>query len=354
MIELDGRYREGGGQILRTALALSAATGQAFRIQHIRASRNPPGLKAQHLAGVRAVQALCGGKCEGAEMGATALTFVPGRIEAREVDVPISTAGSLTLLLQALLLPAALAPHPVRLRLEGGTDVPGGPPWDSFVLLLAPLMARIARLEVRLMRRGFYPPGGGRVEIVVTPGGQREPLALAERGTVLRVRGRSMASAQLRERRVAERQAQAAREMLGGLDVAIEESYEESLSAGSALVLEAVTDRGARIGADALGMKRRTAEEVGRMAAASLRTRLDGGCCTDEHLTDQLIPLLALVGGSLRAETISEHTWANVHTTEQFLGPCLEIVEARPSGAEANTGLSARPQGEPHIVRRKT
>jgi RNA 3'-phosphate cyclase len=318
--------REGGGQILRTALALAAATGQPFRIERIRAGRKPPGLKAQHLAGVQAVARLCNAYVAGAELGAMALTFEPGPITASRVEARIGTAGSIPLLLQAVLFPCLVAPHPVELHLEGGTDVRGGPPWDSITEVLLPCFRRLADIEVSVTCRGFYPPGGGQVRIRMHPSGYTKPLSLARRGEVTALHGRSMAGRALQEREVAERQAKAVRDLLRKVDVRVD--YHDSPSPGSAVVLWAETDTGCRIGADCLGEPRRPAEEVGKRAARQLKARLDTGCAVDEHLTDQLVPLLAWCGGELHSEVLSEHTWANLYVVEQFLGKRIEVEES--------------------------
>ena len=166
MREIDGAWGEGGGQLIRTAVALAAITHTPIRVRHVRANRQPPGLAPQHLTAVRAVATLCGAETHGLEPRATAFEFAPGRIVAGEFRFDVGTAGSLTLLAQALLPVLASAPGPCTVRLIGGTDVRAAPPFDYFrQVLLAHLAALGVPVRCALRRRGYYPRGGGEIEL---------------------------------------------------------------------------------------------------------------------------------------------------------------------------------------------
>jgi RNA 3'-terminal phosphate cyclase (ATP) len=223
-----------------------------------------------------------------------------------------------------------LAPGSVELELEGGTDVRGGPPWDNLVSVILPFMCRLATVDVDLRRRGFYPAGGGRAVLSVVAGGSRAPLHLTERGDVVEVRGVSVAAQALQARNVAERQTAAVEAELraSGLPVHVQSVYADALSPGTSVALWAVCETGAIIGADQLGARQRSAEDVGRSAARLLKARLAQGAPVDEFLADALVPVLGLCGGDLRCELISEHTWANIHVVETFLGVQFDIDEA--------------------------
>ncbi len=154
MIILDGSYLEGGGQIVRTALALSSLTGQPFRITNIRSARKDPGLKAQHVQCVKTLQQLCNAKADGAELGSKELLFIPGKIEAKNITIDIGTAGSITLLLQAVLLPCMFANKTHKLTIIGGTDTEWSMPIDYFANVLVPQYRRVCGLEVKVLKRG--------------------------------------------------------------------------------------------------------------------------------------------------------------------------------------------------------
>ena len=169
MIVIDGSKGEGGGQIVRTALAISSLTGEPFRVNNIRLGRKDPGLKAQHVHCVKALQQLCNAKADGAEIGSKELLFVPGKISAKNLTVDIGTAGSITLLLQAVLLPCMFAQKTHTLTLIGGTDTQWSMPIDYFTNVLVPQYRRVCGLEVKVLKRGYYPKGGGKVELKIKP-----------------------------------------------------------------------------------------------------------------------------------------------------------------------------------------
>src|SRR3989344_1907039 len=169
MIKIDGSYLEGGGQIVRTALALSSITQKAFEIYDIRKGRPTPGLKNQHLYCVKALEELCGAVAEGDELGSTELKYYPKKIVAKNLDIDIETAGSITLLLQSLLLPSMFASKPITISVTGGTDVKWSMPFDYFNSILLPQLQRFAKVEAKLLKRGYYPKGSGKVEIKISP-----------------------------------------------------------------------------------------------------------------------------------------------------------------------------------------
>jgi len=328
-VELDGREEEGGGSILRHALGFSVLTGRPFRIRHIRAHRPQPGLRPQHLHSVRAAARLCGARVCGDSVGSTELTFEPGPIRAGDYEVDIGTAGSATLLLQAVLLPVVMGPVETRWVVRGGTDVPWSIPADYFGAVLLFHLQRWARVSFRLLRRGYYPAGGGRVEFQARPYGNRpEPLRLDGSGRLVRIEGVAHASDHLRSARVAERMREAAVNALrrpSDVPVSVRVDYQETASPGAGIVLWAVLrdvdDPSVeyRLGASALGERGVPAETVGVRAAQALMEELEAGACADRHLADQLVPFLAWVGGRLRTSAITPHTRASLYVARQFL-----------------------------------
>jgi RNA 3'-terminal phosphate cyclase (GTP) len=347
MIQIDGAYGEGGGQILRTALALSALTRMPFRATRIRRNRPQPGLKPQHLHCIRALEMWSGARAEGARPGADNVAFFPGRTAARELEIDIGTAGSVTLLLQALLPPMLFAGGSTRISVSGGTDTRWSIPLDYFIHVILPHFTEFAEITIRSTRRGFYPRGGGNLSLQIVPrisapedglpvlldaiAARFDPLSLHNAPEIIEIRGRSVASRPLQKSRVARRQAEGARRRLDtAKPLHLQEEYVQTESIGTVITLWAVgSDGRSRCGGDALGKRGVPAEAVGSAAAARLMAALESGAGVDHHLADNLIPLMALAGGTMVAERITGHIRASLYVCEQFLGPRLRLDERR-------------------------
>ncbi|WP_461866788.1 RNA 3'-terminal phosphate cyclase [Thermococcus sp.] len=324
MIVIDGSYGEGGGQILRTSIALSVITEKPVKIVKIRANRPNPGLRPQHLHGILALKELSNARVKGAKVGSTVLEFIPGKAEPKHVRVPIKTAGSITLVLQALL--PAMAFTGGSFEITGGTDVPWSPPVDYLKnVTLYPLGRMGIEAELEIRRRGHYPKGGGLVTGRVEPWEERKPLEALEWGHIDRFAGVSHATNL--PAHVAERQARAARKRLKSLysvPVEIEREVSRSLGPGSGIVVWAETDS-LRLAGDALGKRGKPAEVVGREAADELIAQLTPRRAVDRFLGDQLIPFLAFAGGEIGVTEITSHLVTNVWVVEQFLGKTFEV-----------------------------
>jgi len=186
MLTIDGSFGEGGGQILRSSLALSMMTGRPFRIEKIRSRRSKPGLMRQHLTAVRAAVEVCSAEASGAEIGSACVEFTPGPVCGGTYSFGIGTAGSTTLVLQTVLLPLTLASEPSRITLDGGTHNPFAPPFDFLEKAYLPLVQRMGpKVRIHLERPGFYPAGGGRIVVDIEPTSQLEPIELTERGPLV-------------------------------------------------------------------------------------------------------------------------------------------------------------------------
>ena len=337
MIKLDGNYLEGGGQIVRTALALSTITGKEFEVKGIRKGRKKSGLKNQHLYCVKALQELCGAKAEGAELGSEYLHYKPGKIQGKTISIDIGTAGSITLLLQALLLPSIFADKKVRLKIKGGTDTKWSMPVDYFREILLPQLRKYADIDFKLERRGYYPKGNGKVDIKIKQIEDRsKKIELLEQGYLLHIKGISHASFDLQKANVAERQSRAAKVLLKKLNVPVQirTEYVNTDSTGSGIVLWAIFSKDKdeidfnnpiRIGADGLGERGKRAEEVGKEAAERLLEEISYRAPVDRYLADNLIPFLALFGGQIKVSNISNHTLTNIYVVEQFLGKIFSV-----------------------------
>ena len=319
MLRIDGSYGEGGGQLLRSSIALSALTGKDVEIFNIRSKRERCGLAAQHLTAVRGVAELCGASLEGDELGSTALTFRPGEVRGGEYELDVGTAGSVTLVLQACMLASLHADSPVTLTIRGGTNVRMSPPVDHYLHVLLPLLERMhvdVRLEV--VQRGFYPQGGGVVTATSVPPGAVMPLDLKERG-----RGEGIAATSFVQNlpeHIAQRMEHAVRKALLGERIVAERQLTSGPSSGAGIYLCARFENTV-LGADALGEKGVPAERVGESAARRMWDELDGGGTLDVHTADQLLPYMALAVGrsSFTVRELSSHLSTQMWLLPQFL-----------------------------------
>jgi RNA 3'-terminal phosphate cyclase (ATP) len=326
MIRIDGSERSGSGTIVRFAVALAAARGEALHVVKARARRPRPGLRPQHLAAVRAAAALCGAETEGLAVGASEFVLRPaGAIRGGVHAVDIGTAGSATMLALGVLPLACLADGPVALSIAGGVFQDFAPSPHHLEHVLVPLLARMgAAVELRVLRAGYLPRGAGRVELRVRPAApELRALALDEPGNVRTLEGVAFAS-HLAERRVCERMAAACEARCAERRLPaprIERVEDETaLHPGASLALWATTSTGARLGADRAGAPRRSSEAIGRFVADALADDLASGATADRHLADQLVPFAALAAGAtrFRAARATEHLETNLWLAERF------------------------------------
>ncbi|MFH1649987.1 MAG: RNA 3'-terminal phosphate cyclase [Candidatus Woesearchaeota archaeon] len=316
MIELDGSYGEGGGQILRTALALSTVTKQSFTIKNIRANRPQPGLKAQHLETVRAFLTISNAKAEGATIGSTELSFKPGTIENGEYDIRIGTAGSITLVLQALLPAIVHSKKEVLLRLRGGTDVKWSPSWDYTTNVLFPILHDVAEIKGTLRQRGYYPKGDGLATVEVKAVENPKQFMLTKRGKLKAIRAITHANSNLRVRSVSERIASAFTALQPHAVTEAQYSIAASIGAG---ITAWVEFQNCVLGVDELGDIRTHSEVVGERAAKALIKEIEHGAPVDTHMADQMIPWIALFGGEMKIPELTKHAESNIYVVEMFM-----------------------------------
>ncbi len=329
MIEIDGSHGEGGGQLLRTAVALSALTRKDVTVSRIREGRPNPGLAAQHITAVRAVAELASAEVSGLEAGSPRIVFQPGEIRGGDHAFDVGTAGSVTLVLQACLPVAFAAKEASRLRIVGGTDVQWSPPLDYFARVFLPLVRRLGgQADLLSHRRGYYPRGGGEVEIVVQPTAVWSPLVLSDAGAVERVRGIAHASNLPGD--IPRRMKQAAIRGLHGIsDVKVEErSYpgEDAVGQGGAVVLWVEREH-ALLGASALAERGKSSERVGEEAAEALEAEILANATVDVHAADQIVAYLALADrpSSFLVRDASAHLRTMAWLIPQFLGRNVEF-----------------------------
>ena len=325
MITIDGSMGEGGGQILRSSLALAALTGKDVRLERIRAGRSKPGLMQQHLTSVRAAAAISRADLAGDELGSQQLTFRPRSVQPGEYRFAVGTAGSALLVLQTVLPPLLVAEGTSTLKLSGGTHNSAAPPFDFMVHAFLPLIARLGpQVSATLVRHGFYPAGGGKLEVTIEPASLRRGFELLERGTVNRRRARALV-ARL-PRTVGERELAVIRERLGWNESECQtEEVAHSKGPGNAICLTLECEHVTEV-VTAFGSRGVLAEEVARQAADEAQSYLAAEVPVGEHLADQLLLPLALAGGgSFRTVEPSLHTRTNAEVLTRFLPVKVEF-----------------------------
>ena len=320
MITIDGSEGEGGGQVLRNACALSLVTGEPFVIENVRGGREKPGLMRQHMTAIEAACAIGGAECEGLAIGSSRVAFRPGRVRAGDYTFSVGTAGSTGLVLQTVLLPLALADAPSRLVLEGGTHAAMAPPFEFIARAFLPLIARMGpQVSARLSRHGFYPRGGGRIEIEIAPAPLRR-IECLDRGAPTGHAGQALVASLPGE--IAVRLIKAARKELPAWseqDFAIRELPADQ-GPGAVVLLDAAFEQVTEVvaGFGKLGV---TAEKLGHTAGKRMAGYLASNAFAGPYLQDQLLLPFGLAGGgAFTSVKLSEHTRTAADVVGRFTG----------------------------------
>jgi len=318
MVTIDGSTGEGGGQILRSSIALSMVTGEPVTLRNIRARRKRPGLMRQHLTAVRAAAEISGARVEGGAIGSSELRFSPGSVRPGEYDFSVGTAGSTMLVLQTLLPALALADSPSRLTLEGGTHNPMAPPFPFVEQTFLPVLRQIGpEVSATLERPGFYPAGGGRATFEVRPSAARRALELLERGEIHS--RRAIALIANLDDHIAKRELDMVARKLGWRRSELEVRRVESAGPGNVVLLEAYAESVTEV-FSAFGAKGIPAPNVALQAIDEYQRWLASGAPVGEHLADQLLLPMALAGGgTFRAVACSRHTATQMELIPRFL-----------------------------------
>jgi len=326
MIVVDGTTGEGGGQVLRSSLALSAATGQPFRITNIRKKRSKPGLLRQHLTSVLAAKDVAGAEVEGAKMGGTELVFRPKKVSPGAYTFQVGTAGSCMLVLATVLLPLALAGGESTVSLEGGTHNPAAPPFPFVQDALLPALAKLGiAATARLVRPGFYPAGGGLVEVTIAGSSALRGLSLLSTGKLISRRARAIVSAL--PNNVAVRELEAFTSVAGFTkhDDVRPEIVKDALGPGNVVVASLAYEHTTLV-VTAFGEKGVPAERVGGALGAEVTALAAAGVPVCEHLADQLLLPMALGrGGAFRTVRPTPHFDAQCTVLGLFLGAEVRV-----------------------------
>lgn len=334
MIEIDGSEKSGSGTIVRDAIPFSILMGEEIRLFNVRAKRDKPGLRPQHLKAMEAAAEISEGRLVGGQVGSREIQFKPGPvIKGGTFSWDIGTAGSTAMLVLCLMPLALFADKPSTYRVTGGLFQDFAPSLFHVKHVLLPVLARMGvQGAVRIIRPGYVPRGGGRIDVEISP--VREPLRpleLTTRGRPTRFQGVALSSL-LKQRNVSERMAKVCAKTMRSkghelhIDV-LEESagapaFEApSLQAGAALAVWAETETGCLLGADMAGARGRTAEFIGEKTAIMLLEDLDSGATVDRHLGDQVIPFAALAEGrsTFVVPAVTDHVESRLWLVERIL-----------------------------------
>jgi RNA 3'-terminal phosphate cyclase (ATP) len=320
MIRIDGSSGEGGGQILRSSLSLSLATGKAFRIENVRAKRERPGLLRQHLTAVLAAAEIGGAEVEGATLGSRTLTFTPGTVRPGEHRFVIGTAGSGTLVLQTILPALMTASAASRITIEGGTHNLAAPPFDFLQRCFLPVISRLGpKVMVKLERHGFYPAGGGCFTAVIAPCAQLSPIELTERGEITQRKATAIV-ANL-SRAIAQRELDTVAHLLNWEKETMEiVEAKNSVGPGNIVLIELASSTGVAEQFCGFGRLGASAESVATEAVREARAYLVSSAAAGEHLADQLLLPFALAGaGAFTATRLNRHARTNMEVISSFL-----------------------------------
>ena len=338
MLTIDGARGEGGGQILRSSLALSMLTGKPFRLQNIRAGRSKPGLLRQHLTAVRAAAEVCSAQVTQARIGARDLTFAPGTVRPGDYRFSIGTAGSTTLVLQTVLPPLLLAAGPSTLVLEGGTHNPQAPPFDFIERSFLSVINRMGPcVTATLERHGFFPAGGGRFSVQINPAPRLQPLQLIRRGEIRARRARVLLAGL--PRRIGERETSTVVKALNW-PVTKTEICElpPEQGPGNVVLLEIESEHVTEVftGFGSRGVK---SEDVAQQAIAACKSYLVADVPVGKCLADQLLLPFALAGsGAFSTLPLSRHATTNIEIIQQFLDVKISVTRSEHDHCRVDVG----------------
>jgi RNA 3'-terminal phosphate cyclase (ATP) len=318
MIQIDGSQGEGGGQVLRTSLALALVTGKPFSIRKIRANRKRPGLLRQHLTAVLAAAKVGQAAVEGAALGSTRIAFTPGQTHGGEYDFDVGSAGSATLVLQTILPALILAGEPSQLTLTGGTHNPFAPPFDFIEKTFLPLVRRMGpEVTITLGQHGFFPAGGGRISVLIEPVPKLLPIDLVRRGRI--VGQKALAIVSRLPLHIAQREVDCIRRRLSLSIDDTETRQVDSPGPGNVVTIEIQAEHVSEL-FSGFGRKGVPAETVAEGVAGEARRYRDSTAAAGQHLADQLLVPMALAGGGLfRTLAPSSHLMTNAQTLARFL-----------------------------------
>ncbi|HCT44241.1 MAG TPA: RNA 3'-terminal phosphate cyclase [Phycisphaerales bacterium] len=330
MIKIDGSMGEGGGQVLRTSLALSMVTGQPFVMSSIRAGRKKPGLLRQHLTAVKAAAEVSCAHVSGVSLGSDAIEFTPGPVNAGSYHFSIGSAGSTTLVLQTVLPALIRANGPSEVVIEGGTHNPFAPTAHFLTTCFLPVLAKMGpKVDVELVRHGFFPAGGGQIRVTIEPVERLEPISLIERGEI--TDRRAIAIVAGLPGAIADRELETVAKKLKWTQEDLRhELLGDGLGPGNVLSIELGSEQLTEV-ITGFGEKGVSSEQVARRAAKRANEYISSGVPVGMHLADQLLIPLALAGeGTFLTGQLTRHTKTNISVIEKFMSCAFDVQDAAP------------------------
>ena len=336
-VKMDGSLGEGGGQVLRSSLSLSMITGRPFQMRNVRARRQKPGLRLQHLTAVQAAATICQASCTGDSVGSGEVCFTPGEVRPGSYRFSVGSAGSACLVLQTVLPALLTAGGPSTVTIEGGTHNPMAPPFDYIAEAFVPLLERMgARVELRLQQYGFYPAGGGRLTVSVVPCPRLEPLELLQRGAP-GARGARAIVANL-PAHIARRELKVVQQKLGWSDRELTVQQVKGPGPGNVLVVSLAFEQVTELFCG-FGKRGVPAEAVAARVMAEVRRYQQATAPVGRHLADQLLLPLALAGrGVFRTMPLTQHTRTNMEVIRQFIDVRMQSRELEDGSVEVQIG----------------
>ncbi len=333
-IIIDGSYGEGGGQILRTSITLSAVMGVPIEIVNIRAKRDNPGLRPQHIGAIKAVASLCNANTDNLRVGSDRITFTPNKMRSAFIRLDVGSAGSITLLLQAVIPSVSLSKVDAELEIFGGTDVRWSPTMNYLIKVILPAYKLLGiQTELQVKRRGYYPSGGGTVRVRIKPVKELKSLNLISSDHPL---PSVISLCSKLPRSVAERQLRAAKDYLLNQGINLKDfeiSVEDSISPGSSILVYSVDEQGPFLGGDAIGEKGKPSEEVGKEAARLFSEEYLSNTPVDKHIGDMLVTFLPFAKNESKfmVSKVTQHLRTNLHIASIFT-KCQYDIDEMPVG----------------------
>ncbi|XP_076326599.1 RNA 3'-terminal phosphate cyclase-like [Tachypleus tridentatus] len=334
IITIDGGVMEG---VHSRCFHVTECQGEIINPTNLTKQPHNPGLRPQHLTGLQLVRDLCGGQLKGGEIGSTDISFYPGPVKSGEFVANTGTAGSICLVLQIALPCLVFSVEASTITITGGTDVASAPPFDHYLLVFKPILEKFGvKFDCNIVRRGYYPKGGGQVLVKTSPVMSfLQPVDITTAGQVTRFSGRSFVAGVI-PIKVAHAMADSAsriiRQVYPGVPFKIDrvkEPSEVAVGNGSGIIIMAETSTGCLLGGSALGRKGESAEKVGEAAAKELLDDITSGGCVDHHLQDQLIIFMALAKGKSRIKTgpVTLHTETAIHVVQLLTEAKFNVVK---------------------------